>query len=410
VQNFVRGHETIFYYTKSDNRTFNKSYLPYSEAQLARFTKVDEDGRRYKVITKTRRLYLDEAKGVPLGDVWSDIANFQTVVNSPEIVGYPTQKPEGLLRRIIESSSNEGDLVADFFCGSGTTAVVAEKLGRRWLTSDLGRYSIHLTRKRLLDTPGCQPFELLNLGRYERKYWAVSSFGDDLDGDGVITLHEYISFILKLYGAKATVGLEHLHGQVSNAYVHVGAVDSPVTIDEINAAVDEAAAVKAKLVHILGWEWEMGLAGLAESFGKQHGIRVVLRQIPREVMERQASDKGDVQFFELAYLDFEIKAGKKGAYQVHLKNFMIPNPELIPEEVREKVTKWSDYVDYWAVDWNFSNDSFMQEWVTYRTRNDRSLELKSDPKDLAPGTYAVMVKVVDIFGIDTSKVVELKVG
>jgi len=399
---FNRKHDTIWWFSKvGADHQFDRdsARIPYHESTQSKY---ESEGTGFGGAAP------DFSKGKIAEDWWSDIpiaARTRT-----ELTGYPTQKPEKLLDRIISTCSHPGDLVADFFSGSGTTIAVAEKLGRRWIGADLGRFAVHTARKRLLDIEDCRPFEILNLGKYERKYWAVSSFGEDLDGDGVITLHEYVAFILKLYGAKATSGLQHLHGQTSKAYVHVGAVDSPVTIDEINASVDEAVALKAKEVHILGWEWEMGLHDPMVEIAKRKGVNLLLRQIPREVMERQAADKGDIQFFELAYLDFEIKAGKKGAYQVHLKNFMIPNPELIPAEVREKVTKWSDYVDYWAVDWNFSNDSFMQEWVTYRTRNDRSLELKSDPKDLAPGTYAVMVKVVDIFGIDTSKVVEWKVG
>ena len=125
VDGFVRGHDSILYYAKSPNHIFNKKYLDYSEDQLKRFSKIDEEGRRYKPITATRRLYLDDANGVPISDVWSDIASFQTVVNSPEIMGYPTPKPEKLLRRFFEASSNERDLIAEFFCGSGTTLATA---------------------------------------------------------------------------------------------------------------------------------------------------------------------------------------------------------------------------------------------------------------------------------------------
>ena len=135
VNSYVRGHDTILFYSKSSNATFNKEYLPYSPEQLKRFSSVDENGRYYKSITKERRLYLDETKGVPVSDVWTDIASFQTIVNSPEIMNYPTQKPEALLQRIINSSSNPGDIVFDCFMGSGTTQVVAMKLGRRFIAN-----------------------------------------------------------------------------------------------------------------------------------------------------------------------------------------------------------------------------------------------------------------------------------
>ena len=137
AKKFIRGHDTILHYSKGTKQTFNKEYLPYDEKQLARFTGIDEDGRRYKSITKTRRLYLDEAKGVPVTDVWMDIASFQTIVNSPQITGYPTQKPVALAERIIKASSNPGDVVLDCFAGCAYAAVAAERLGRQWVSCDI---------------------------------------------------------------------------------------------------------------------------------------------------------------------------------------------------------------------------------------------------------------------------------
>ena len=331
--------------------------------------------------------------------------------NQPERVDYPTQKPEALLDRIIHASSNEGDIVADFFCGSGTTLAVAEKLNRRWIGCDLGRWGIHTTRKRLLGIENCKPFEVLNLGKYERQYWHGVTFGKRKDKP--ITeqaLYEYLSFILKLYGAQPVVGMTHLHGKKGKAMIHIGAVDAPVTIDEIESAVEECVKLKQKELHVLGWEWEMGLQNLVIQEAKNRGVKLLLLQIPREVMEQQAADKGDVRFFELAYLEAAIRKPKMRTVQVTLKDFVIPNAELIPDEVRSKVSKWSDYIDYWAVDWDFRNDTFMQGWVTYRTRKDRTLALASDPHTYEePGKYRVLVKVIDIFGNDTSQGYDVEV-
>ena len=192
--------------------------------------------------------------------------------------------------------------------------------------------------------------------------------------------------------------------------VHVGAVDAPVTIGEIESAVEECVKLKQKELHVLGWEWEMGLQNLVVQEAKHKGIKLLLLQIPREVMEQQAADKGDVRFFELAYLDAAIEKPKKLAARVALKDFVIPNADLIPDEVRDKVTKWSDYIDYWAVDWDFRNDTFMQGWVAYRTRKDRTLALASDAHTYEkPGRYRVLVKVIDIFGNDTSQGYDVKV-
>jgi DNA modification methylase len=407
VQNYVRGHETILYYSRGENLIFNKSYLPYSKEQLARFSSIDDDGRHYKVITKTRRLYLDEAKGVPLPDVWSDIANFQTIVNSPEIVGYATQKPESLLERIIKASSNEGDLVADFFCGSGTTGAVAEKLGRRWIMADLGRFAIHTSRKRLLGIEGCSPFAVQNLGKYERQYWQGVTFKKRSDEQ--IPLYEYIQFILKLYKAEPLAGMLHLHGRKGKRLVHIGAVDAPVTFAEIQEAIAETKKAGQDSLDILGWEWEMGLHDVVEKAAKASGVHLRLFSIPRDVMDDRAVGKGEITFYELAYLEVDIAQDKTGRFVLSLKDFAIPNLDLIPQEVRKIVKKPFDYIDYWAVDWDWNEDTFHNMWQSYRTRKERKLDLKSDGHAYeSKGKHLIMVKVIDIFGNDTTKVLEVK--
>ena len=342
-------------------------------------------------------------------NIWDDVPGMGVV--SSEYIGYPTQKPEGLLRRIIEASSEPDSLIADFFCGSGTTLAVSEELGRRWIGCDLGRWGIHVSRKRLLGIENCKPFEILNLGKYERQYWQGVTFGEAKDKPiAEQALYEYLAFILKLYGAQPVAGMAHLHGKKGKAMIHIGAVDAPVTIGEIDAAVDECAKLKQGELHVLGWEWEMGLYDLMVEAAKKKGVKLLLLQIPREVMEHQAAAKGDVRFFELAYLEAEIEKPKKLTAQVALKDFVIPNTELIPEDVRSKVKKWSDYIDYWAVDWDFRNDTFMQGWVAYRTRKERKLPLSSDAHAYEKaGKYRILVKVIDIFGNDTSQAFDVEV-
>jgi adenine specific DNA methylase Mod len=414
AKNWIRNHDTILYYVKTPGRfTFNKEYIPYPAGYERR------GGEN------------PNGKGYPIEDVWNantfefnlkgedSLDSIQIKSFSQEKTGYATQKNESILRRIINASSNPGDLVADFFSGSGTTLAVAEKLGRRWIGCDLSRWAIHVTRKRLLDIENCKPFEVLNLGKYERKYWQGVTFKEKSKEDQQVAIYQYIAFILKLYGAEPLTGTVHLHGKKGKAVVHVGAVDAPVTIDEIAACLDECEKLKLPELHVLGWEWEMGLAGPNNDYrrgGPMHdvakgkGIKLYLFQIPREVMEQQAVEKGDIQFFELAYLEHEIKRPKKLAVQVILKDFVIPNYDLIPEEVRQKIKKWSDYIDYWAVDWNFQNDTFIQGWVTYRTRRDRTLKLASDVHTYEkPGKYRILIKVIDIFGNDTSQAIDVEV-
>jgi hypothetical protein len=281
----------------------------------------------------------------------------------------------------------------------------------RWIGIDLSRWSNHLTRKRLLDEEDCRPFEVLNLGKYERQYWQVITFGKAKDKPiAEQALYEYLAFILKLYGAQPTAGMTHLHGKKGKALVHIGAVDAPVTIAEIDTAVDECAKLKQGELHVLGWEWEMGLYNLVVDAAKKKDVRLLLLHIPREVMEHQAAATGDVRFFELAYLEAEIKQPRKLTAQVALKDFVIPNSELIPEDIRSKVKQWSDYIDYWAVDWDFRNDTFMQGWVAYRTRKERKLSLTSDPYTYErAGNYRVLVKVIDVFGNDTSQAFDVEV-
>jgi len=450
-------HDTILFYSMADEPIWNQQYTPVSEKLIkSHYNKIEEDtGRRYTLdnclnqnknrpnlkyewnghvrvwrwtkekmqqlhesgrlvytasgMTRYKR-YLDEAKGTPIQSVWTDIrpVNSQAI----EDTGYDTQKPEALLERIIETSSNPGSIVADFFCGSGTTAAVAERLGRRWIGVDLSRYAIHTTRKRLLATEGCRPFEVLNLGKYERQYWQGVTFGEGKEK--TITeqaFYEYLAFILRLYGGQPVPGLTHLHGRKGRAMVHIGSVDAPVTIDEIGLSIEECSRLKRPELHVLGWEWEMGLYDLMVAEGKKLGIKLLLFHIPREVMEQEAVDRGDIQFFELAYLEVEIKQTRKLTAQVKLTDFVIPSTDLIPNEVRSKVKKWSDYIDYWSIDWNFQNDTFMQGWVAYRTRKERTLPLVTDPHSYeSPGKYTVLVKVIDIFGNDTSQahVVEVK--
>jgi adenine-specific DNA-methyltransferase len=408
---FPEKHDNILWFRKSGAHSFypDQVKVPYSKEYIAsHFRDFDENGRPCRKrfdAGKWRTYYPDD--GMLPNAVW-DIPYVNS--QAKDRTGYPTQKPVELIERLILATTKKGDIVADLFVGSGTTAVVAENLERRWIVCDLGRYSIHTTRKRMLEIAKCKPFEVLNLGSYERQFWSTANFGKDLDGDGQINLLEYIAFILRLYGAEPLTGSSHLHGRKGDAYVYVGAVSNPVTIAEIEQAVNECKSMKGSTVHVLGWEWEMGLHDPIVGEAKRLGVKLVLRQIPREVMEAEAVRKGQIKFFELAYLDVELQQKPNGEAVCTLNDFSTPNTDFIPEEVREEIKKWSDYVDYWAVDWDFQNDTFNHGFVTYRTRQDRTLQLKSDShKYNKAGTYKVMIKAIDIFGNDTSKLVEFKV-
>jgi len=421
--------DQILVYSKNKGKnTFIKQYTPPTEDYKSRFKDKDKHGYYYwntlatysqetydrlEAADQVRwtkgakypqyKTYLHELKGNVLSNVWTDINMLNPMAE--ERLDYPTQKPEGLLERIIKASSNEGDLVADFFCGSGTTAAVAEKLGRRWIASDLGRYAIHTARKRFLEIEGCKPFEILNIGKYERQYWQTIQFGNKTAEQ---SMAEYISFVLKLYKAEALPGSAYIHGKKGNKLVHIGGVDAPVTFGDIQHALEDTRRMKQKELVVLGWEWEMGLHDVVEQEAEKAGIKLTLLSIPREAMDKRAVDARDIQFFELAYLETEVKTTKVG-YQIKLTDFVIPNLDLIPAEVKKLIKKWSDYIDYWSVDWDYKDDTFHNQWQSYRTKKDRSLELTSDPKQYdKKGDYKVMVKVIDIFGNDTTHIIELK--
>ncbi|GAG66687.1 unnamed protein product, partial [marine sediment metagenome] len=236
ANNWIRGHDIILFYTKSKTFVFNRQTTKHREEYIRRFNKVDENGRHYFDGRRGRR-YLDDVldKGKLVGDVWGDIMSFQQIPTAIERLTFDTQKPEALLKRIILASSNPGDIVADFFCGSGTTLAVAEKLGRRWMGCDLSKFAIQVTRKRLLDIYNskdlqdekkinygkpARPFELWNIGNYETVYWQEKQ-------------DEYLKFMLKLYQSQPLNGFRYLHGRKGDRAVHIGPLNAPVTMEDV---------------------------------------------------------------------------------------------------------------------------------------------------------------------------------
>jgi DNA modification methylase len=446
------NHDVIFAYRKGEQSTWNQdaTFQPYDSSNLdektrSKYSQLDEDGRLYQLsdltnpnpdrpnlkyeflgVTKVWRWtqermqkayeeglvvqprpgavprlkrYLDEQRGRPLGDVWTDIPplNSQAI----ERAGYATQKPEELLDRIIGLASSPDDLVADFFCGSGTAAVVAEKLGRRWVAADLGRFAIHTTRKRLLNIPDCKPFEIRNLGAYERQRWQRES------GNGQLT--DYLDTILSFYKAEPVEGFSNLHGQKAGRMIHVGATDAPVTIDELEEVMDEMADNGIESCDVLGWEWEMGLHDTITETARRRGLDLRPLQIPREIIEPGIRDADAVRFFELAHVDLDVKRNKREV-SVVLKDFAIPSEELIPSQVRDRIESWSDLIDYWSVDFDYTDDTFHNQWQAYRTREVPKLARESDPHGYEePGRHTIVIKIIDIFGNDTTKLAEVAV-
>jgi hypothetical protein len=349
-------------------------------------------------------------------------------VNSQAIerLGYPTQKPEALLDRIIKASSNEGDVVLDCFAGSGTTVAVAEKLNRRWIACDLGRFAIHTTRKRLLGIEGVRPFIVQNLGKYERQLWQTGQFAQD----GPETPEQaderhraYIFFILKLYGATPISGRTWLHGVRSGRMVHVGGVEAPVSVGDVKQIAAEFKktmgtgkdAPTTNGVDVLGWDFAFELNEVARQQAADANIKILFKRIPREVMDKRVTPD-DIKFFELAALGVAVKTngkrknGKNAAHPNPLPNgergeravtltltdFVIP-PDDVPEDVRAAVKHWSQWIDYWSVDWDNKSDTFHNQWQAFRTRKENKLPLETTHAYPEAGEYRIVVKVIDIW-------------
>jgi DNA modification methylase len=478
---YHKKHDNIFWYSKSGEWIFNKQYRPYSEGTLQRgLTAVKGD--QYK---------LDE-KGATLDDWWHG-KEVQKILSPTayENLKYPTQKPEGLINRIITGHSNEGDLVADFFCGSGTTAAVAEKLGRKWITSDLGKFAIHTTRKRMIgvqrqlktDGKGYRAFEILNLGKYERQHYiGINPNLREVEKQKQLEAKEaeFLALILRAYRAEQTDGFQTFHGKKAGRLVAVGPVNLPVTRLFVEEVILECRQKHITRVDILGFEFEMGLFPNVLEEAKGKGIDIAPKYIPADVFDKRAVEKNQVVFHDVAYI--EVRPHIKGSsvaveltdFSVFYSQDSIANAEASLKDKQSKIVvdkgqivkvskdkngivtrdvltkNWTDWIDYWSVDFDFENkreiiriarDSalaepqtalpgleppqmnlgeyeevwtgdyiFENEWQSFRTKKDRTLELKSVFQELMPGRRKVAVKVVDIFGNDTMTIVEVTLG
>jgi site-specific DNA-methyltransferase (adenine-specific)/adenine-specific DNA-methyltransferase len=437
-----------------------------------------------------RKIYLDEYIGQPIQNLWMDVF----VINSQakEALDYPTQKPEALLERIIKASSNPGDLVADFFCGSGTTAAVAEKHGRKWIATDLGKFGIHTTRKRLIGVQrelkaagqDFRAFEVLNLGRYERQAYLniTGNLSAKKKSEALARKErEFRDLILRAYRAAPLENEPFFHGQHAGRLVVVGPINLPVGRLFIEEVITECRKRGASRADILAFEFEMGLFPAVLSESKSKGIDLAPKTIPPEVFDKRAVDKGQVRFADVAYIeaaprydkkdkltvaieltDFsvyysqgfvdsveaELKAGKSEVVCEAGKLIKLSKDknDIITRDVLTK--KWTDWVDYWAVDFNYEsrkeivkvprnfgatgelpgvatadgqfidfeeqwtgNYIFENEWQSFRTRQNRDLELRTAAHTYAkPGRYTVAIKVIDIFGNDTMTLIPVNAG
>ncbi len=418
---YGRNHDVIYYYVKTDSAKYYRQHIPYEEEYIkARYTKDDKDGkgpytdqpigtrselsmsdlrkegRVFRTSGGTERIkfYLSDMPGIALDDVWLDIDEVNPMAANN--LGYATQKPEILLKRIIEASSNEGNLVADFFCGSGTTAAVAEKLGRKWIVTDLGKFAIHTTRKRLIGVQrelkknGKQyrAFEILNLGKYERQHYiGVNPNLRELDRQKQLDAKEaaFVELILRAYRAEKTEGFTAFHGKKAGRLVAVGPVNLPVTRLFVEEIILECRRKHITKVDILGFEFEMGLFPNVLDVARAKGIDIAPKYIPAQVFDRRAVEKNQVVFHDVAAIEVTPHISSNSVsveltdFSVFYSQDSIANAEATLKDKaskivvergqivrvskdkdgivsREVLTKnWTDWIDYWAVDFNFES-------------------------------------------------------
>ena len=499
----IQDHIHIF--SKSDQFNFNNLYVPYDEKYVEKVFKYkDNDGRRWQSVSLTapggaskgnayyefmgvkrywqysienmqklvdenkiyqskegsvprRKFYLDESKGVPLQDIWNDIAPVQGV--SKENVSYPTQKPEKFIDRIIKLTTNENDLVADFFCGSGTTLAVAEKLNRKWIGCDLGKFAIHTSRKRLIqvqrekETNGqhFRPFEVLNLGKYQREFFFKDYLYNERNIKNDQSEEHYYDLILKAYKGKKEEGYRTIKGTKNNRAVAIGPFNLQVTRLFVESVINECLENKILSVDILGFEFEMGLFPNIRDIAGKQGVDLNCLYIPNDIFDKKAIKKHQIIFYNTAFIDAQIVTRKK-EFCVKLKGYVVFDSDTLFEEalseldkgekreilmnnsiikiekgkdgkIKKQVIKmkWSDWVDYWSVDFDFENKKeiikedgkdkwtndyiFENEWQSFRTKANE-IEFETPSRSIVKGKK-IAVKVIDIFGNDTMKILEI---
>lgn len=428
--------DSIFLYKKGEDPIFNIQYRPMSEAYIkGEYKFVDEKGRRYAKIRgrgyqgpegEQNIKYLDENPGAPLTSLWDD-DGLQLNTSSSERVDYATQKPESLLERIIKISSNEGDIVADFFMGSGTTGAVAEKLGRKWIMSDLGKPASLVTRKRLIDQEA-KPFLYQAIGDYQKEVFSSAKM--------YRRVGDLSHVVLQLYGAIPFADVEQHQrnlGYIKESKTLV-LVDSPNKMTGL-ATLKRAQELRNSFmggwqkVIVLGWNFTYDITEAIQSLDDD---KLEVLVIPPDLLDKlktKASykklvDSGKIRFSSLQYLrvkPIEKEKAENGQEKIKiaLDTYVLLSPDNLPLDDKDK-EKLSDLIardplaliEYWSIDPDFDGVTFRSKWQDYRgnTENDDDAlhvvyktELTVPKKD----KRTVCIKAVDVFGFESVVIKEI---
>lgn len=430
---FGRKHDTILFYAKNEsNVNFNSTYVPFADATLKRFNRVGEDGRKYKENSladgrKTITYMKEEGKIAP--DYW----DFPIVNRTyEESVNYGTQKPEALLERIIKASSNEGDIVADFFSGSGTTIAVAEKLGRRWIGSDIGKPAALIMRKCLIDQ-NAKPFLYQSIGDYQKEAFTSSR--------QFRRVGDLAQVVMQLYGAIpfTDTGNNSLLTNRNIGYIKESRtlvlVDSPNKMTGL-ATLKKAQELKASFmggwskVVVLGWNFTYDIT---EAIQTLNDDKLEVLVIPPDLLDKlktKASYKDlinnkKIRFSSLQYLTIkptvvESVSEAEESLRIELDNYVLLSPDNIPLDDKDK-EKLKDLIkkdplsliEYWSIDPDYDGITFRSLWQDYRENEEND----GDPyhviyaaKITVPkkSGRTVCVKAVDVFGFESFVTVTLK--
>lgn len=416
ANNWIRNHDNIFYYVKSPSaHEFRKRYIPYPAEYVRR------DGNP------------PTGQGYPVEDTWNAseldrMDSIQIMSFSREKVGYATQKNESLLARIVEASTDEGDLVADFFVGSGTTAAVAERLGRRWVATDIGKPAAMITRKRLVDQ-NAKPFLYQAIGDYQVEQ-ARSTLGRKF------RVGELAQTVLGIYGAiplapeeSANGSLGYLPGEKTLVFV-----DSPSRMTTSSTLKRAQGYRDSKLggfdrVIVLGWNFVSSIG--RDLSALNDGDRLDVRVIPPDLLDqlkKKGKDNlaGNIRFATLQYLEAHIGSAREGSdgleLEIILDNYVLLSPDAISlaEDDRAAVLEVMNreplaLIEYWAVDPDYDGEIFRSTWQDYRgnTANDGDqLRTVTRAHLVAPargGARRVCVRAVDVFGYESEVVLDLDI-
>lgn len=447
---FPRKHDCIYCYSKTNNYVFNNQRKGIEDNSLySRWIKYSEDGETitYKNFPRTDKVKFDmyvkrfisqnkrepkdedviyRFEGALVDDVWDDCPAVFRLLN--EKTGYSTQKPASLLERIIKASSNEGDLVCDFFGGSGTTAAVAEKLGRRWITCDIGKPASLVMRKRFIDQE-VNPFLYQSIGDYQKEAFH--------NNKKLRRVGDLSQVVLGLFGA-----LPFSPEQVSDRnFGYVKGTRNLVMVDSPNrlttaATVRRALEAKASLlggdwdkVIVLGWNFAFDISQAIEKY-KNSNVEVLV--IPPDLLDK-LSKKGfkkliadkTVRFSSLQYLvvnpvEVTVNGNGEDELDISLSNYVLLSPDNIPldDKDKENLQKVMEQdplslIEYWCIDPDYDGDTFRSTWQDYRENVDND----SDPLHCVYSTRIAMphkderkvcVKAVDVFGFESQVILDVK--